>query len=250
MAILKMGSKGPDVTRLQELLRKNGSELVVDGDFGKATDAAVKLFQGAHKLEVDGEVGPATLRALEGEGKSLPSVLAVAPWLTTMRALTGTHETVGSKNSPVIMSWVEDIARATKDQSIAKYVRKEYTADLIPWCGLCVAKCVADAGIEPIDGFLYARNWIKWGSPLKKGVPGAVLVFTRKGGGHVAFYEGEDKTHFVIRGGNQSDSVTLMRKAKSELLKNGIRWPEGWDVPKAGSGLTSTAGLKDSKNEA
>lgn len=57
---LKMGSKGPDVKRLQELLNKKGYQLKVDGDFGTLTQAAVKNFQRVHSLTDDGVVGPLT----------------------------------------------------------------------------------------------------------------------------------------------------------------------------------------------
>lgn len=57
---LKMGSKGPDVERLQELLNKKGYQLEVDGDFGTLTRAAVKNFQRVHSLTDDGVVGPLT----------------------------------------------------------------------------------------------------------------------------------------------------------------------------------------------
>lgn len=68
MAILKKGSKGPDVSKLQEALNKNGAKLKVDGDFGPNTEAAVKKFQKTAKLKADGKVGPLTEAALKAGG--------------------------------------------------------------------------------------------------------------------------------------------------------------------------------------
>ena len=62
---LKMGSKGPDVKRLQEALNKKGYSLKVDGDFGPSTQAAVKNFQRVNKLTDDGIVGPKTWEKLK-----------------------------------------------------------------------------------------------------------------------------------------------------------------------------------------
>jgi hypothetical protein len=47
---------------------------------------------------------------------------------------------------------------------------------------------------------------------------GDVLVFTRNGGGHVGFYVAEDKDCYHVLGGNQSNSVTITRIAKSRCI--------------------------------
>ncbi|MFH7024160.1 MAG: peptidoglycan-binding protein [Heteroscytonema crispum UTEX LB 1556] len=62
--ILQHGSTGADVERLQRDLSQLGYQLAVDGNFGEATDKAVKKFQQDHNLTVDGIVGPQTGRQL------------------------------------------------------------------------------------------------------------------------------------------------------------------------------------------
>jgi hypothetical protein len=62
-AVLKVGSRGPEVERLQLFLNRvypSYSNLVVDGDFGPATEKVVKEFQRRSGLAADGVVGPAT----------------------------------------------------------------------------------------------------------------------------------------------------------------------------------------------
>ncbi len=61
--LLKRGSKGDDVKRLQRLLRFADPD--VDGDFGADTESSVKAFQSKNKLVADGKVGGYTWRALE-----------------------------------------------------------------------------------------------------------------------------------------------------------------------------------------
>jgi chitosanase len=56
--------QGEDVRKVQEKLKSAGLSLEVDGIFGPGTDEAVREFQKASKLKVDGIVGQATLGAL------------------------------------------------------------------------------------------------------------------------------------------------------------------------------------------
>lgn len=65
---LKKGAKGDDVRWLQWMLETCGysvDKCGIDGDFGSATRAAVKLFQREHVLAVDAIAGPLTRAALK-----------------------------------------------------------------------------------------------------------------------------------------------------------------------------------------
>jgi peptidoglycan hydrolase-like protein with peptidoglycan-binding domain len=64
LPILRKGSQGQDVVRLQKRLNDLGFQLVVDGIFGPATEAAVRQYQKDYRLTVDGIVGPQTWSAL------------------------------------------------------------------------------------------------------------------------------------------------------------------------------------------
>lgn len=65
---VKKGSKGNNVRWVQWELKRLGYDLGkygIDGDFGSATDKAVRAFQKKHKLTVDGIVGKNTRAALK-----------------------------------------------------------------------------------------------------------------------------------------------------------------------------------------
>ena len=69
LKVLKKGAKGNDVKALQTLLIGYGypcGSYGADGSFGGATDKAVRSYQKAKGLEVDGAVGPATWGKLLG----------------------------------------------------------------------------------------------------------------------------------------------------------------------------------------
>jgi hypothetical protein len=79
--LLKLGSNGTAVRELQTLLNKFGHGLVVDGDFGPATLAAVKAYQASNGLAADGIVGPLTWAKLRAV-TTPPPVVAPPPVVT------------------------------------------------------------------------------------------------------------------------------------------------------------------------
>lgn len=68
---LRRGNQGDEVADLQTILNaRYGADLEVDGNFGKATEAAVKAFQKANGLTADGVVGAKTWKALGVEAEA------------------------------------------------------------------------------------------------------------------------------------------------------------------------------------
>jgi len=135
------------------------------------------------------------------KGLTAPKVLVEAI------ALLGVQEFKGTKDCPVILGWAKEVG-----------LESVYSHDEIPWCGLFVAIVMHRAGKPVVKDPLWARNWKNFGN--KSDVPslGDVLVFQRGSAGHVAFYIGEDESHYHILGGNQSDSVCIVRKLKGDLI--------------------------------
>ena len=62
---LKLGSSGAPVIGLQEALTQAGFAVETDGRFGFATHTALRAFQGAAGLTVDGIAGPMTFARLQ-----------------------------------------------------------------------------------------------------------------------------------------------------------------------------------------
>lgn len=121
----------------------------------------------------------------------------------------GTLESEGTANNPKIIAWAKEIGGN---------VAEIYKADSIAWCGLFMAVVAKRAGKELPKDPLWALNWGTYGTKVKD-IPmlGDVLVFVRKGGGHVGIYIGEDDYCYFVLGGNQSDKVCITRIKKERL---------------------------------
>jgi uncharacterized protein (TIGR02594 family) len=125
-------------------------------------------------------------------------------------ALYGTTETAGNKSNPVILSWAKETN--SKDDNW-------YSDDTIPWCGLFVGVIAQRAEWELPSQHLKALSWRNFGKQVGKdeAVLGDVLVFKRKGGGHVGLYIAEDTNFFYVLGGNQQNKVNIAKIEKNRL---------------------------------
>lgn len=132
-------------------------------------------------------------------------------WLAEARRHIGVREIKGARHNTTISGWLQRL-------------RAWWTDDETPWCGVFVAHCMERAG-QPIPRHWYrAKAWLEWGVPVLSPVVGAVAVFGRDGGGHVAFVVGRDAAgNILCLGGNQSDMVRVSAFSPVRVL--GYRVP-------------------------
>lgn len=163
-------------------------------------------------------------------------------WLTIARTYVGTTEVVGKGSNPKILAMVGRVAVGA-----GKWIKSFFTDDDIPWCALFVNNCLAEAGFVG-TGSLAARSFEAWGQPMMLPTLGSVLVFSRKGGGHVGFYVGQkmDGTLRVL-GGNQNNSVSETWIARDRLVA--VRWPSSVILPATGLVVLADNGQPVSTNE-
>jgi uncharacterized protein (TIGR02594 family) len=147
----------------------------------------------------------------------------------------GLKEIPGPKHNSTIQTWLSKLGAWWRD-------------DETPWCGVFVAHCMREAGLPIPQHWMRAKAWADYGSNLRSThvAPGAILVFARKGGGHVGFYAGEDGTYFYVLGGNQGNAVTISKIAKARCIA--IRWPK--DQPVIGGPKRIALNVEVTTNEA
>src|SRR3954454_18952584 len=78
--VMASGARGWDVAAFQFMLRRRGySPGTVDGGYGAGTVSAVRRFQAAAGIGVDGSVGHGTLQALRGHSRGVSSSNPTGP---------------------------------------------------------------------------------------------------------------------------------------------------------------------------
>lgn len=207
-----------------------------DGDAGRMTTAAVAKFQADRKLEIQypGTIGPKTAAALEITLS--PAVPIIPPWITLAKSKMGLIET---RDNKALKEFLKSDGHALGDPA------------KLPWCGDFVETCIAlSLPREPMIANPYwALNWLKFGVEVPKDKPvlGAIGAAERNGGGHVFFVVGHDKANYHALGGNQSNSVSIVKMPKDRV--KGIRFPKTYPMPAKSLGFSTFNG-KISVNEA
>lgn len=175
-----------------------------------------ELVRRGRNVAVDGDFGPKTLGASLGLLNGAPAGPDDLPWMVEGRKVMGLHEV---RDNARLRAWLKTDGKTLGDPAA------------LPWCGDFVETCIKLAlPGEPLPGVVganpyFARNWAQFGI-VSPPTYGAVLVFERgPSSGHVGFCVGEATTGaaFMVLGGNQGDTVSVVPIAKSRLIA--CRWP-------------------------
>jgi uncharacterized protein (TIGR02594 family) len=125
----------------------------------------------------------------------------------------GLKEVKGAGTNLTIKYWLSNL-------------RAWWSSDEVPWCGVFAAHCIKSAGYPLPKHWYRAKDWLNWGVDVGWPCYGCVVIFERKGGGHVGFVVGKDKTgRLMVLGGNQGDAVNVMPFDTARAV--GYRMPVG-----------------------
>ena len=138
-------------------------------------------------------------------------------WLTEARRQIGVDEIKGPKHNGTILGWLKVLGAWWADDETA-------------WCGVFVANCMRVARVPLPKTWMRAKEWLTWGVAVAAPCVGAVVVFSRDGGGHVGFVVGKDsRGNLMVLGGNQGDMVKISPFAMSRVT--GYRVPADYKIP-------------------
>jgi uncharacterized protein (TIGR02594 family) len=134
-------------------------------------------------------------------------------WIDEAKKHIGLKEIIGAGNNKIIQSWLTNL-------------KAWWNGDDTAWCGTYVAHCIKTAGYPLPKHWYRALDWLNWGVEIASPCYGCIVVFSRKGGGHVGFVVGMDnKGRLMVLGGNQGDVVSIAPFETSRVA--GYRMPVG-----------------------
>lgn len=147
-------------------------------------------------------------------------MIETSPFLIAQRFV-GTREVAGTMSNPLILAFLRlDTSWPDKDD--------------VPWCSAFANFCCWLIRVARSKS-LAARSWLAVGiaKTLEEAVVGFDVIILKRGvgeqpgsevlnaPGHVGFFAGLDGDAVLVLGGNQSDSVSVARFPRSQVL--GVR---------------------------
>jgi peptidoglycan hydrolase-like protein with peptidoglycan-binding domain len=165
---VKRGMSGHDIRVLQDLLGDAGYDVRVDGEFGTRTYRAVKAFEQAHGLPVDGQLDAADIDALRAAAAAGPATTPVSDPAPVTGS--GPQATVGPDGLAVAPAGapaqVQQIIAAGNQIASKPY---KYGGGHGRWddtgydCSGSVSYALHGAGL--LDRALPSSGFVNWGDP-------------------------------------------------------------------------------------
>lgn len=169
--------------------------------------------------------------------KPKPRFAQEPPWIVEGKSVWGLHEV---RDNAKLKRWLRSDGPTLGDPKA------------LPWCGDYVETAIKNTlPDEPFPGPVgenpyWARNWQHFGKHVEP-CKWCVGVFSRGSGGHVGFIVGEDASNYYVLGGNQGNTVNIVRISKSRLLDT--RWPVTYENSNVPLPRMSPNGVPKSVNE-
>lgn len=134
-------------------------------------------------------------------------------WIVEAEKFIGQKELTGKNDHPLL-------TKAWKSFGLSWLIGQ-------PYCGLFVGHCLREAN-QFVPKLLYrAKTFSSYGEKIDFPCYGCIVVFNRKGGGHVGFVVGKDhKGRLLVLGANQSNMVSVAPFEMTRVL--GYRIPKGY----------------------
>jgi cell wall-associated NlpC family hydrolase len=218
----------PEIEKLQARLKALGFDPgLVDGRYGPSTANAVRAFQKAHRLAIDGVIGSATRKALlSPKTKQIVKQVAARRAMTPgEKALAEARKHLGVKERPV----------GSNRTSFGKW----FGVDAVPWCNIFVSYCYFHGAGKVIargfrgagcyaNGCTYVPTTEAWLRATGQWIgrvapqPGDIAIFNWDGGvpDHIGLVE-EDLGNGMFRSiegntavGNDSNGGEVMRRER------------------------------------
>lgn len=216
-----------EVQALQTNLNTLGAKLIIDGDFGPTTLAAVESFQKNNGLNVDGIDGPATqtailkaLARLDGQPKYVVPLPTLdpkdpTPWLTVLNywASLGLTENTGQQATPFDQACIAATDYGPLENNV-----------MVAGCGATMSLVMKILKINYPSGSAAAKRWDIFGAPsaLKAGAL-CRFQFTPADEHITCCASVNPDGTGIFTGGNQSHMVKASKYPIAQIVA--IRWP-------------------------